>query len=165
MYINSMNKRLKQIIQIFVAIVIAELAGIIGSIFTSSSVSTWYLTLNKPFFNPPSWVFAPVWTILFALMGLASYFIFIKGFKNKNVKIALGVYGTQLIFNIIWSVLFFGLKNPLFAFIEILILLTLIVVNTFLFWKIDKRAGYIMLPYILWVSFATLLNLAIFILN
>ena len=147
------------------AIIICNLAGFIGSFATSSSVSTWYQTLNKPFFNPPNWVFAPVWTTLFILMGIALYLIWIKGFKKKEVKEAVSIFGIQLGFNILWSYLFFGLRNPLLAFIEIMILWLAILFMIIYFYKVNKTAAYMQIPYILWVSFAAMLNLSIVLLN
>ncbi len=160
-----MDKSLKVILSISISVIVAGFAGIIGGFFTSMSVSGWYLTLSKPFFNPPAWVFAPTWTFLFVLMGIASYFVFINGIEKKEVKVALSIYGVQLIFNVLWSVFFFGLKSPLLGFINILILWGLILITIILFWRIDKKAGYLMIPYILWVSFAAVLNFAILILN
>lgn len=148
-----------------ISIVICQLAGVIGSVFTVSSVSTWYLTINKPFFNPPGWIFGPVWITLYFLMGISFYLVWSKGFKRKESKIALRLFLMQLILNSIWSILFFGFKSPLFAFIEILILLFTIIMTTIYFNKISKPASYLLWPYILWVSFATLLNFSIWILN
>jgi benzodiazapine receptor len=149
-------------IPIIVSIVIAQIAGIIGSIFTSSSVDTWYTTLVKPVFNPPSWVFAPVWITLYTLMGIAAYIIWKKQTANKK---ALYFYGTQLVLNSLWSFLFFGAQNPGYAFVGILILLVFILETTRQFYKLDTTAGLLMLPYIAWVSFATILNYAIWQLN
>lgn len=153
------------IIKLIISILIAQLAGIIGSIFTSSSVSTWYQSLIKPDFTPPSWIFAPVWIILYLLMGIALYLIWSKGFKNKHVRIAIYVFITQLILNSLWSFLFFGLKSPLYAFIEIIILWVIILINVILFYRISKISAYLLLPYILWVTFASVLNFTILLLN
>ena len=144
------------------SIIICELAGILGSIFTISSVSTWYITLNKPFFNPPSWLFGPVWTALYLLMGISLYLIWTN---KKRTKKALTIFGIQLILNTLWSILFFGLKTPLFAFIEIIFLWIAIMLSIQYFYKINKTAAYLLIPYILWVSFAAILNFSIFVLN
>ena len=146
------------------SILIAESAGVIGSVFTASSVRGWYLTLIKPSWNPPAWVFGPVWITLYALMGVASSIVWDKR-GLPGAKFALWVYGVQLALNALWSILFFGLKSPLTAFIEIIILLLAIIVTTILFWNIDSRAGVLMLPYIAWVLFATFLNYHIWQLN
>lgn len=147
-----------------ISILITQFAGVLGSVFTANSVTTWYQTLNKPSFNPPSWLFAPVWTTLYTLMGISSFIVW----QNRNLpgaKLALTVYVIQLILNATWSILFFGLKNPGIAFAEIIILLIFIIINTVLFWRISTWAGILMIPYILWVSFATILNYNIWQLN
>jgi benzodiazapine receptor len=147
------------------AVLISQLAGIIGSVFTFQSIPTWYAGIQKPDFNPPSWVFGPVWTTLYTLMGIAAYLVWEKGIKKKGVKQALVVFGVQLILNAIWSILFFGMQNPFLAFIEIIFLWISIVATIFLFYKISKTAGYLLVPYILWVSFAAILNFYIWQLN
>ncbi len=147
------------------SIIICQLAGIIGSIFTVSSVSTWYLTLNKPFFNPPSWVFGPVWIMLYFLMGISLYIVWNKGIGSKESKIAISVFGVQLILNALWSIIFFGLRLPLFAFIEIIFMWLAIIATIVYFYRISKVASYLLIPYILWVSFAAILNFAIYYLN
>lgn len=145
------------------SIVICQLAGIIGSFFTVSSVSTWYLTLNKPFFNPPSWLFGPVWITLYLLMGISLYLIWNN--YSKDMKLPLIFFGIQLGLNSLWSIIFFGLQNPLFAFIEIIILWVFIFLSIIGFYKKSKTAAYLLIPYILWVSFAAILNFSIFYLN
>ena len=104
------------------SIIICQIAGIVGSFFTSPSIPTWYAALEKPSFNPPNWVFSPVWITLFILMGISLYLIWSKGIKTKYVKMALTLFGIQLMLNILWSIIFFGLKSPFYAFIEIAIL-------------------------------------------
>jgi tryptophan-rich sensory protein len=153
-----------QTVLIIITILIALSAGAIGSIFTYQSIPTWYASLTKPFWNPPSWIFGPVWTMLYVLMGIASYFIWIKE-KSQNRKIGLILYIIQLILNALWSILFFGLKNPGLAFAEIIILWFFIFINTIYFYKIDKKASYLLIPYLLWVTFAAVLNYNIWILN
>jgi len=152
-------------VKLIAAVLIASAAGLIGSIFTSSSVSTWYTTLTKPWFNPPGWVFGPVWTVLYVLMGISAYLVWIKGFDNKEVKIALGVFGVQLVLNAVWSFLFFGLQSPFYALIEIGVLWIAITATMFVFYRINKTAMYLLIPYIVWVSFAAVLNYSIWILN
>ena len=151
--------------QLAVSIVLCEAAGIIGSIFTSSSIPTWYATLLRPAFGPPNWVFGPVWTTLFALMGIALYLVLQKGIRHKRVKTAVGIFGIQLFLNILWSLFFFGMKNPGAAFGEIIVLWLFIAASIVSFYKISKPAAYLLLPYILWVSFAAYLNYSIWILN
>ena len=153
-----------KILPLVISIIIAQGSGLIGSLFTATSVNTWFETISKPTWNPPSWIFGPVWTILYLLMGIAAYIIWQKK-DIVGVKVTLLVYGIHLVFNSLWSILFFGLKNPQLAFFEIIVLLILIIITTILFWKIDRWAGALMFPYIAWVSFATVLNYTIWQLN
>lgn len=153
-----------KIITVIISILIAQAAGIIGSVFTAPNIEGWYAALAKPSWNPPNWVFGPVWITLYALMGIAAYLIW----RQKNApgaKMALWAYGTQLALNALWSMLFFGLKNPGLAFFEIIVLLVSILIATKLFWKISPQAGALMIPYIAWVSFAAYLNFTIWQLN
>jgi len=144
---------------------ICQLAGLIGSLFTFSAIPTWYATLNKPPFSPPNFLFGPVWIILYTLMGISAYFVYQKGLQNKKVVTALKIFGVQLVLNTFWSIFFFGAKNPLAAFLEILFLLLAIILTIVKFYKISKISTYLLLPYLLWVSFAAILNLSIVILN
>jgi tryptophan-rich sensory protein len=157
--------KLKSFLKLIAFIGVCELAGIIGSVFTSSSVKTWYAGLAKPILNPPNWIFAPVWTILFALMGIAVFLVFEKGGDRKEVKESLGIFAVQLSLNIFWSFLFFGLQSPGTAFIEIIFLWFAIAVTIISFAKISKQAAWLMTPYILWVSFAGYLNFAVWLIN
>jgi tryptophan-rich sensory protein len=147
------------------AIVICEAAGIIGSVFTTPAIDGWYSGLLKPSFNPPSWIFAPVWTTLFVLMGISLYLIWQKGLEKRENKLAFWLFIIHLGFNTLWSILFFGLKNPGWAFLEIVILWLFIVYLVLDFCNIDKKAAYLLLPYLLWVSFASVLNYSIWQLN
>ena len=156
---------MKNWLKLIISIAVCQLAGIIGSFFTSSSVSTWYAELNKQSFNPPSWVFSPVWITLFLLMGIALYIVWDKGIKSRNSKIAVTLFGFQLGLNTLWSILFFGLRFPLASFIEILFLWIAILLTIIYFYKLSKPAAYLMIPYILWVSFAAILNFSFVILN
>lgn len=145
------------------SIVICQLAGVIGSFFTVSSVSTWYVTLNKPFFNPPNWLFGPVWITLYFLMGISLYLIWNN--VDKDTKSARIVFFIQLGLNTLWSLLFFGLKSPFLAFIEIIVLWLFILLNILFFYQKSKAASYLLIPYFVWVSFASVLNFSIFYLN
>ena len=140
-------------------------AGVAGSLYTAQSVSWWYPLLNKPAITPPAWVFGPVWTFLFILMGYSLYLVWNKGLKKKGVTDAVALFGVQLILNVTWSYLFFGLRNPLLAFFEIVVLWGTILITKMKFLKIEKMAGYLLVPYFLGVSFALVLNLAIVLLN
>ena len=151
-------------VKLVISISVCIVAGIIGSVFTISSIPVWYDTLNKPFFNPPGWLFAPVWAILYILMGIALFFIW-KAPKVKKTNEGLMLFGAQLVFNVIWTIVFFGFRSVIGGVLSIVILLILIVMTTLQFYRIDKRAAYLMLPYLLWVCFATMLNVSIYLLN
>ena len=135
--------------------------GSLGGIATASSVNTWYQTLNKPFFNPPNWLFAPVWTVLYLTIGFSLYL----ALESKAEKKALIYFSIQLALNFLWSILFFGLKSPSLALAGILALWLFIFLTIKEFSKKSKLAGKILIPYLLWVSFAALLNLSIVLLN
>ncbi len=154
----------KRTITYIVFILVCQMAGIIGSLFTAPAVKGWYTTINKSPLNPPSWVFAPVWTTLFVMMGISVSIIWLSE-KNEGRSKALKVFFVQLLLNTLWSIIFFGLKNPPLAFIEIIVLWFAILYTIILFRKIDRKASYLLIPYILWVSFASVLNLSIAILN
>lgn len=157
---------MNKITRIAIAVIVCLTVGYSSSTVTKSGVETWYPTIIKPVFNPPNWVFMPVWTLLFVLMGIAAGLIWDKiKEQNAEVKKALGFFLIQLALNAIWSYLFFGLKNPMLALIEIA-LLWLIIYETYLkFIKINKTAGYLLIPYMTWVGFAAILNASIWWLN
>ena len=157
--------RLRKVVRLLGSILLVNIIGSIGAIFTSPAISNWYSTLNKPSFTPPSWVFAPAWTLLFTLMGISLFLIWDKGVETKEFKIALLVFGIQLFFNVLWSVLFFALRAPGYAFAEIIVLWILILLNIILLYRISKKAGLLLVPYICWVSFAAILNYSIWVLN
>jgi tryptophan-rich sensory protein len=154
-----------KILKLIASILICQAAGGIGSLFTSPAISTWYVMLQKPSFNPPNWLFAPVWIILFLLMGISLYLIWSKGLENRKIKVAIFVFAIQLILNILWSFLFFGLQLPIYAFAEIIILWLTILLTIVNFYRISKTAGLLLLPYIFWVSFAAVLNFFIWRMN
>jgi benzodiazapine receptor len=156
---------MKRAIGIVVSVIVCELAGVIGSLFTTPSIPGWYAGLTKPPVNPPSWVFAPVWTILYALMGLAAYLVYEKGFKKPEVNKALSVFAAQLLLNTLWSIVFFGAHMILGAAVVIVLLWAMILATILLFRKISRAAAYLLVPYILWVSFATVLNVSLYVLN
>lgn len=136
----------------------------IGSFFTDPSIPTWYASIQKPWFNPPNWIFGPVWTLLFTMMGVSLYLIWVNGFNKKTIP-ALSVFGIQLILNTLWSILFFGLMSPFYAFVEIIFLWLAIALTIKEFLKISRNAGLLLVPYIVWVSFASVLNFYVWILN
>ena len=151
-------------IKLIASIVTCQMAGVIGAVFTTPSISGWYADLNKPFFNPPNWLFGPVWTLLYLSMSISLYLIWNQkdGVKTKT---ALIFFAIQLGLNTLWSIVFFGMRLPSAAFVEILILLIFIVLTIIKFFSISKVSAYLLIPYLLWVSFASLLNLYIVRLN
>jgi len=160
------NRKQKfQILPFILCLAIPLAIGAIGSFFTMESVKTWYLTLNKPSFNPPNAVFAPVWTTLYILMGISCYLVWKRRKVETSYPIAITIYALQLLLNLMWSFLFFYNHQIGLALIEIVILLITIIINTFIFYRIHKAAGLLFIPYILWVSFASYLTYSIYILN
>lgn len=157
--------KINNISKLTIAIITSEFAGIIGSVFTAPSITGWYAGIIKPDLNPPAWVFGPVWTTLFALMGIAAFLVWKKGLDRSDVKIALGIFMGQLILNTLWSIIFFGFKSPGVAFVEIIFLWLAILATIIAFAKISKPAAWLLVPYILWVSFAAYLNYSIYALN
>ena len=155
-----MNKTIKFI----TAVLVCEGVGILGSILTIPSINTWYQALNKPSFSPPNWIFGPVWTTLYFLMGVAIFLILDKKITRAKNNILI-LFSLLLFLNFLWSNIFFGLHLPLWAFIEIIFLWINILLLVILFWKYSKPASILLVPYLLWVSFASLLNLSIVILN
>lgn len=154
-----------EILKLAVSIVICQLAGIIGSFFTTPSIPTWYAALKKPPFTPPNWLFAPVWTTLFLLMGISLFLVWRKSGSVPRVRTALVIFAAQLALNVLWSILFFGLRSPLAGFVEILVLWIAILLTVLSFYKISPLAGVLLIPYILWVSFAAFLNYHLWRLN
>ncbi|MFW0738320.1 TspO/MBR family protein [Flavobacterium sp. T12S277] len=157
---------MNKIVKIAIALVICLMVGYSASVVTRPSVETWYPTLIKPVFNPPNWIFMPVWTLLYILMAVAAGLVWDKIKEQKEtVKIALGFFLIQLTLNAIWSYLFFELKNPMLALIEIVLLWLMIYETHLKFIKINKIAGYLLIPYMAWVAFAGVLNASIWWLN
>ena len=156
---------MQKTIKIFLAILICVSLGFLSGLITRESVVTWYPTLVKPIFNPPNWIFAPVWTLLYILMGIAAGMVWSSDTDIKTIKKALGFFAIQFGLNALWSYLFFGLHNPLLALVEIILLWLMIYETYNLFKKIDKVTGFLLLPYLAWVSFATILNASIWWLN
>ncbi|QQG42462.1 MAG: tryptophan-rich sensory protein [Candidatus Giovannonibacteria bacterium] len=158
--------------KLVIAIGVSELAGVVGSFFTISAIPNWYSTLVKPALNPPAWVFGPVWTTLYALMGISLFLVW-KQHSNilENVrmlrmwKAGIAAFFVQLSLNAVWSIIFFGLRNPGWALVDIVFLWLAIVWTMVVFYKISRPAAYLLVPYILWVSFAMYLNYSIYVLN
>jgi len=165
---------MKDLPKLIVSVIGCELVGFLGTPFTISAIPTWYATLNKPFFAPPNWIFGPVWTLLYFLMGVAFYLIWRQDWKSakgrsasggKKIQVAIKYFLAQLALNFIWSPIFFGLRAPLLGLIVIVAMWVLIVMTMQKFHPLSRLAFYLLVPYLLWVSFATLLNAAIVILN
>lgn len=157
--------RLNKTYKFIIAIVVSELAGVIGAIFTTGAIPTWYSTLQKPEFTPPSWFFGYVWVILYFLMGLAAYLVWSSKVSQKKVGSALGMFVVQLAMNASWSVVFFGGHNLTYALIDIGLLWLAIMATINYFGRISKPAAWLLMPYLLWMSFAVYLNYAIWKLN
>jgi benzodiazapine receptor len=157
--------KLNLMIKLIICLALTFSAALVGSLFTRGAVTDWYATLNRPYFTPPNWLFGPVWTILYLLMAISAFIVWQKSLVNPAVKIALILYLVQLILNALWSVIFFGLKLPMLAFIEIIMLWTAIVFTILAFARVSITAALILVPYILWVSFAAVLNFSIWFLN
>jgi tryptophan-rich sensory protein len=157
---------MQNILRIATVIMTCLAVGYLSSIVTQENIPTWYANINKPSFNPPNWIFAPVWTMLYVLMGYAGGRIWNKiGINEAAVKKAFLFFLIQLALNALWSFLFFGLHNFMLASIEIIVLWLMIYETMLQFKKIDKVAAYLLIPYIIWVSFATLLTFSIWYLN
>jgi len=154
----------RDLFALFVFVALCFLVAAAGGAVTASSVDTWFQQLQKPSFNPPDWIFAPVWTLLYLLMAIASWLVW-RTPETRSRRLALFVFGVQLLFNFAWSFLFFGQQRVDLALINIITLLLLIITNGILFWHIERRAGLLFIPYILWVAFASVLNASIWMLN
>lgn len=149
---------------LIIAILIPLAVGGLSALITRGSMQT-FSTINKPPLSPPGILFPIVWSILYILMGIASYFVYVSDTPKATKRVAFTFYGIQLFFNFFWSIIFFNMQAYLLAFIWLIILLFFIVATALIFYAIDKKAGYLMIPYILWVTFAGYLNLAIYFLN
>lgn len=159
MNINSMNLK-----KLSIAVLLPLAVGGVSGLLTSSGVSSWYTTLEKPLLNPPSFVFGPVWTILYIMMGISLYLVW-NNRNSHDKQFLFKLFGFQITLNFLWSIFFFGLENPILAFIDIVLLWCFILANIIYFYKVSKLAGWLLVPYILWVSFASYLNLSIVLLN
>lgn len=156
---------IKRLLSLLGLIILCQGIGAAGALFTAEAVGSWYVEIKKPFFNPPAWVFGPVWTILYIMMAVACWMILNSPKKEPLRKSALILFFTQLFVNGIWSPLFFGLKNPALAFADIVVLWVLIGLTVRVFLRIHKTAGRLMIPYWFWVSFAAVLNFSLWQLN
>ncbi|MDP8254395.1 MAG: TspO/MBR family protein [Candidatus Alcyoniella australis] len=146
-------------------ILICQATGVLGALFTVPSIPTWYAGLNKPWFNPPNWLFGPVWTTLYLLMAIAAYLVWRQGIERPTVRRALKLFAIQLGLNAIWSPMFFGLHDVFLGLVVILLLLGLLAWTHSAFKKVSPMAAALLVPYVLWVGFASLLNSALYLLN
>jgi translocator protein len=146
-------------------IILPLIIGFIGSLFTTANIPIWYASLNKPWFNPPNWLFGPVWTVLYILMGVSLWLVIKNGFSDANVRRASYVFSVQLIINLLWSVVFFGMHSPAGGLTVIIILIALIIATVREFEKISRLSAYLLIPYLCWTIIATILNAYVVILN
>lgn len=156
---------LANIITLLICVAVCIGAGLIGSIFTRESVSEWYTYLQKPAFTPPGWLFAPVWSLLYILMGIAVFMVWRQGWKQVQVKRGIIIFIMQLLLNVTWSFAFFGLKSPISGLIIIIPLWIAILLTIINFYTVHRAASFLLFPYIIWVSFAIVLNLSIYLMN
>ncbi len=153
------------IVSLIVAIVIPLVIGGLGGAATAPAIPSWYQGLTKPAWNPPNWVFGPVWTLLYILMGVAAWLVWRRGWGNPQVQVALAIFGVQLLLNLFWSLIFFGLRSPGWAVLEIVVLWGFILATAIQFYRLESVAGLLLIPYQLWVTFAAALNAAVWQLN
>lgn len=158
------DSTVKAAIGLAISITICFSAAFLGSMATNASVDNWYTEINKPQWNPPNWIFAPVWTALFLMMAVAAWLIWKQSGFTRS-KMALGAFGVQLVLNVLWSVIFFGLQQAGWACVEIAVLWIAIAVTIYLFYRHSKLAAGLMVPYLMWVSFAAFLNFTVWRLN
>jgi benzodiazapine receptor len=154
----------KTLFSLFICLLIPLTIGGLSGFFTSSGINDWYVTLNKPSFNPPGYLFGPVWTLLYLLMGISLFIIWESPIGQIRTN-ALIIFTIQILLNFAWSFLFFKFRLPGLALIEIVMIWISILVMIILFSRVSKPAAYLQIPYLLWVSFATILNAAIWLLN
>ncbi|HNW30573.1 MAG TPA: tryptophan-rich sensory protein [Spirochaetota bacterium] len=153
------------VFRLIASVIIPQAVGGIGALMTEPSVRSWYAGLAKPAFNPPDWIFGPVWTALYLMMGIALYLVWKKGLSGKEARIAVTAFGIQLFLNLAWSFLFFYLRMPFAAFIEIILLWIAIAATMAAFARVSLAACCLLVPYLLWVSFASVLNFFLWRLN
>jgi len=151
--------------KLLASVVACQLAGIVGAVFTRAAIPSWYAYLKKPSFTPPNWLFGPAWITLYLLMAVAACLVWQKGCQAPGVRLALAVFLVQLLLNVLWSPAFFGWRSPLAGMIVIVLLWLAILVTIIAFSKISRPAALLLLPYILWVSYAAALNISIYFLN
>ncbi len=159
------NYKLSTVPKLFISIFIPLMIGYLGSVITISEISTWYASLSKPSWAPPNWLFGPIWTTLYVLMGISLFLIWREGFNRRDVRFALLIFAVQLVLNLLWSIVFFSFHSLFGSFILIMILWISIFANIITFYVISKPAGLLLVPYIIWVSIASYLNYSVYLLN
>ncbi len=153
------------ILKAIASVLICQAAGFVGSFFTTPAIPGWYAGLDKPSFTPPNAVFAPVWTILYLLMGIALFLVWRTGFGDERIRRGMAIFGVQLALNVGWSIAFFGFRSPLAGLVVIVVLWAAIFLTMLDFFRISRIAGILLIPYIAWVSYAALLNIFLYTLN
>lgn len=156
---------MKKFSKLVCSVSVCLLTGFLGSFVTMDSITTWYADLSRPSFTPPDWTFGVVWPILYVMMGVSAFLIWERGINKRQVKVALGLFVLQLVLNGIWTPIFFGLHMIALALVEIVLLWVAILLTIIAFWRISKASTFLLFPYILWVSFAVVLNAAFWYLN
>lgn len=146
-------------------VLLCILLGAVGGLVTAPAIENWYVTLEKPWFTPPSWLFVPVWALLYTLQGLVAWLLWRSGVHRRPVRVALVLFGIQFALNMAWSPAFFGLRSPLAGIAVIVPLIAAIAATMEASWYVDRRATVLLVPYLFWVGFAMVLNLVIFSLN
>lgn len=156
---------MSNIVKAIIAISIPLIVGATSGFFTVTGVESWYQTIQKPSWNPPGWIFGPVWTALYIMMGIALFLVWKEDTSEELKKIALALFAVQLILNFFWSFIFFNQQQPGWALVEIIAMWFFILLTLFAFAQVNKTAAWLLVPYISWVSFATILNYTIWQLN
>jgi benzodiazapine receptor len=156
---------LSSVIRLVVSVLACLAAGGIGSLFTYKAIPTWYRALKKPRYTPPNWAFGPIWTTLYILMGVSVFLVWNKGLTVYGATVAFTLFWIQLVVNVIWSVIFFGMKSKGGGVIIIIVLWLLILATTVIYFGVSAWAGGLLVPYIVWVSVASYLNIGIWLLN
>ncbi|MBC8469082.1 MAG: tryptophan-rich sensory protein [Planctomycetes bacterium] len=156
---------MKKFSKLVCSVSVCLLTGFLGSFVTMDSITTWYADLSRPSFTPPDWTFGVVWPILYVMMGVSAFLIWERGINKRQIKVAMGLFVLQLVLNGIWTPIFFGLHMIALALVEIVLLWVAILLTIIAFWRISKASTFLLFPYILWVSFAVVLNAAFWYLN
>jgi tryptophan-rich sensory protein len=152
-------------LKLMISVGFAAAAGFIGTVFTVTGPGSWYEVLQKPWFTPPGWVFAIVWTLLYFLMGFAFYLVWMEAGHGKDIDMAVFAFFAQLVVNALWSYLFFGLEMPLFGLTGVVILWFMIAITLYVFRQVSRAAALLLVPYLIWVTFAGILNYWILVMN